>query len=86
MTVLADNMRNVVIRRDAGRDSPREQHRFERAGKFFMRDDTFLCAHAGLFDKTSVLVMRSSKNRGRELDACSVEVVPQVTKIKGVLA
>ena len=51
-----------------------------------MRDDTLLCAHAGLFDKTSVLVMRSSKNRGRELDACSVEVVPQVTKVEGVLA
>lgn len=32
VTVLADNMRNVVIRRDAGRDSPREQQRFERAG------------------------------------------------------
>ena len=29
--------------------------------KFFMRDDALLCAHAGLFDKTSVLVMRSSK-------------------------
>lgn len=48
-----------------------------------MRDDTLLCAHAGLFDKTSVLVMRSSKNPGRELDACSVEVVPQVTKVRG---
>lgn len=47
-----------------------------------MRDDTLLCAHAGLFDKTSVLVMRSSKNPGRELDACSVEVVPQVTKVR----
>ena len=51
--------------------------------KFFMRDDTLLCAHAGLFDETSVLVMRSSKNPGRELDACSVEVVPQVTKVRG---
>lgn len=53
--------------------------------EFFMRGDTFLRALDGLFDKESGLVMRNPNTAAGGLDPRSVEVVPQATKVGGLV-
>ena len=47
-------------------------------------DDALLCVLDRVFDKASVFMMRGPSYRGRELDTCSVEAVPQATKVRGM--
>lgn len=78
-------LRQALREGGAERDGPHEQHRTERVRRVLHgRRHAPPCALDRLFDKASVFVMRGPSYRGRELDAYSVEAVPQAVKVRGI--